>query len=362
MLKLFRRTAEGVNPDLEVGRFLTEKASFPHTPHVAGYIEYRPHRNAEGMTVAVLQGYRQNQGDAWRYTLDALGRYFEWVLAHPEVEVPPMPNLLDLSEKEPSTLAQETIGPYLMSARLLGQRTAELHLALASDQEDAAFVPEPFSLIYQRSLYHSMRSFTTQVMQLLRQRFRVLGEDLRADAQRVVDLEQEIIRRFGSLRQRRLSAMRIRCHGDYHLGQVLYTGDDFVIIDFEGEPARPLGERRLKRSPLRDVAGMIRSFHYATHAALQGQAPTVIRTEDLPLLEQWADFWYYWVSASFLGSYLEAISQSSLLPESREELKLLLDAYLLEKAVYEVVYELNNRPDWLVVPLQGILQLLDTET
>ena len=156
--------------------------------------------------------------------------------------------------------------------------------------------------------------------------------------------------------------MRIRCHGDYHLGQVLFTGSDFVIIDFEGEPARHLGERRIKHSPLRDVAGMIRSFHYAADVALRGQVSTVLRPEDMPVLKDWAKSWYLWVSAIFLKSYLEYMASIPVLPQNQEELKVVLDAYLLEKAMYEINYELNNRPDWVVLPLQGILHMVGVET
>ena len=153
--------------------------------------------------------------------------------------------------------------------------------------------------------------------------------------------------------------MRIRCHGDYHLGQVLYTGKDFVITDFEGEPARPLSERRLKKSPLQDIAGMIRSFHYAGHNALLRQIPlTPHPEENRPALQQWTQYWYVWVSTAFLASYLEAVKPGKLLPDEPEHLKTFLDAYLLEKGIYEIGYELNNRPDWLGVPLQGILDLM----
>ena len=159
---------------------------------------------------------------------------------------------------------------------------------------------------------------------------------------------------------RQIGGRRIRVHGDYHLGQVLFTGRDFVIIDFEGEPARPIGERRIKRSPLRDIAGMIRSFHYAAHSALLRQAPLAPRPEDdLPLLQHWAQYWYVWVSVTFLTAYLDIVTQVGLVPEHPEQLKVLLDAYILEKAVYEIGYELNNRPDWVKVPLQGIVQLLE---
>ncbi|MFC1927082.1 maltose alpha-D-glucosyltransferase [Chloroflexota bacterium] len=361
ILKLFRRLEEGINPELEIGRFLTEKTALPHISQVAGALEYH-RRKGKMITLATLQSFVPNEGDAWQYSLDFLNRYFKYVLAHPTVQVPPIPekHLLSLL-KEPPALAQETIGPYLVSSQLLGKRTAELHVALASAPDDPDFAPEPFSLIYQNSLHYAMRSFATQTLQLLRERLKELPEDLRENAQQVLDSEKSIMKRFELIRNRKISAARIRCHGDYHLGQVLYTGKDFVIIDFEGEPARSLSERRIKRSPLRDVAGMIRSFHYAAHSALLRQASLALRPEDLPALEHWAQFWYVWVSSSFLMSYLNDVEQTRLLPDDPEQLRILLDAYLLEKAVYEIGYELNNRPDWLKVTIQGILQLLKAE-
>jgi maltose alpha-D-glucosyltransferase/alpha-amylase len=361
-LKLFRRLEEGVSPELEIGRFLTEREPFPNAPPVAGTIEYQNRRKGEPITLGILHEYVPNEGDGWQYTLDSLGRYFEQVLAHPGVEAPlPVGNsLLDVSEESIPTIAEETIGPYLVSAQLLGQRTAELHLALASAVDEPNFVPEPFSVTYQRSLYHGMRGFAIQVLQLLHQRLRYLPDEVKVDAQKVFNLEDAIIGHFQDISKRKLTGMRIRCHGDYHLGQVLYTGNDFVIVDFEGEPARHLGERRIKRSPLRDVAGMLRSFHYAAFVGLRGQASTVLRPEDLPMLQEWARAWYLWVSASFLKSYLQLMEDTPILPQTREGIKVILDAYLLDKAIYEVNYELNNRPDWVGLPLQGILQVLET--
>jgi maltose alpha-D-glucosyltransferase/alpha-amylase len=305
-----------------------------------------------------------NEGDAWRHTLDSLERYFQYVLAHPEIEMPPIPRKHPVSLlKETPPLAREAIGPYLVSAQLLGQRTAELHLALASAPDDPDFAPEPFSSMYQTSLYQSMRSFTIRTLQLLRERLGDLPDELKQNAQQVLDLEKTIIERYQLIRNQKISAVRIRCHGDYHLGQLLYTGKDFVIIDFEGEPARSLSERRLKRSPLQDVAGLIRSFHYVAHSALLRQVPLTPHPEDyLPVLQHWARYWSVWVSVAFLTSYLDVVRQAHLLPEDPEHLKILLDAYVLEKAIYEIGYELNNRPDWVKVPLQGVLQMMETST
>ena len=164
---------------------------------------------------------------------------------------------------------------------------------------------------------------------------------------------------FGSLLKGKISATRIRCHGDYHLGQVLYTGKDFMILDFEGEPARPLSERRMKRSPFRDVAGMLRSFQYAAYARLYDEAQAgVLPPGALPALASWALDWERWVSAAFLRAYLDRAWGTSFVPPSRDEIAALMDIYLMEKAVYELAYELNNRPGWVRIPLQGIRQIL----
>jgi len=363
ILKLIRRLGEGVNPDLEIGRFLTEKG-FKHIPPVAGSIEYRKARQ-EPMTLGILQGFVPNQGDAWEYTLDVLRHYFERALVQrnrvEELVIPEKP-LLDMAQEEAPPMVFEVISPYLEMARLLGQRTAELHLSLASDSGHPRFAPEGFSTLYQRSLYQSMRALTGRICQLVRQRLKHLSEATLPDAQKTLELEAAILERFRAITERKITAQRIRCHGDYHLGQVLYTGKDFVIIDFEGEPARPISERRIKGSPLRDVAGMLRSFHYAAYSALFAQeAHGMISPGDFAYLESWATFWCIWVSANFLNAYLQVGGQGEFLPETREDLQLLLDVFLLEKAVYELGYEINNRPDWVKIPLQGIRQLLNKE-
>ncbi len=186
-------------------------------------------------------------------------------------------------------------------------------------------------------------------------------DETNQEIKQILKLKNKIIERYEFIRTQKISTVMMRCHGDYHLGQVLYTGDDFVIIDFEGEPARPLSERRAKRSPLQDVAGMLRSFHYASYSAMNRESLKKAGQEDARItLQPWAQYWYTWVSVAFLKSYLKHVRQAHLLPEQQDQLRLLLDAYLLEKATYEIGYELNNRPDWLKVPVRGILQLLET--
>jgi maltose alpha-D-glucosyltransferase / alpha-amylase len=363
ILKLFRRVAVGVNPDLELGRFLTERTSFTHIARVAGALEYHS-TTGEPTTVGILHGFVPNRGDAWAYTLEALDRSFAAARTQQSgghATVPPHP-LLTLAEEDIPPLVSEVIGPYVTSARLLGQRTAELHLALASDPGDPRFVPEPLAAPDQDALAQSIRGLTTEAFRLLRHRLAALPEVVRGDAHRVLALESEVLGSVQALSQRPLTALRIRTHGDYHLGQVLYTGDDFVITDFEGEPARPLSERQGKHSPLKDVAGMLRSFHYAAYAGLFNQEKAAFSSSEARTdLEPWAQVWYLWVSAAFVQTYLAYAGSAFLLPSIRDECQVLLDAYLLEKAVYELNYELNNRPDWVHIPLQGIRQLWETK-
>jgi maltose alpha-D-glucosyltransferase/alpha-amylase len=182
-----------------------------------------------------------------------------------------------------------------------------------------------------------------------------LPKAFREEAKEVLGAEKDILEREKRILDRKANAAKIRIHGDYHLGQVLYTGKDFVILDFEGEPARALSERKLKRSSLRDVTGMMRSFQYAAYSALWQPA---MRTEDVPFLERWADLWYREMSSVFLQSYLKTTADAIFVPQNPEDLQVLLEAYLLDKAVYEIGYELNNRPDWVVIPIRGIKHIL----
>ncbi len=357
MLKVFRRLEEGMNPELEVGRFLTEKTNFSQIAPLAGSLEYRRGKG-EPVTLAILQAYVPNQGDAWQYTLTTLAHFF----ASPDLvgTEPPAarPSLIEASRSEPGEVAVRTIGGYLESARLLGRRTAELHAALSSDPSDPAFAPERISPGDQRSIYQSLSGLSLRATDLLRTQLSRLPADAREEGRQVLDQETRIASILRSFLARRLNTARIRVHGDYHLGQVLYTGHDFVIIDFEGEPTRSLYERRLKRLAMRDVAGMLRSFSYASQAALRSPD---ITAERLPSLQAWARFWVDNVSAAFLRTYLATAGNASWVPQHAEDLELQLTTMLLEKALYELRYELNLRPDWVRIPLRGILDLVTAQ-
>jgi maltose alpha-D-glucosyltransferase/alpha-amylase len=266
--------------------------------------------------------------------------------------------LAEVAAQETPQPVRELMGPYLSSALLLGQRTGELHKSLASDVKDPAFAPEPFTALYRRSLYQSMRTLADQSLSLLEKRLPGLPEEIRPDGGKILKLESAILDRLKQILDKKMTGMRIRCHGDFHLGQVLFTGKDFVVIDFEGEPARSITERRLKRSPLRDVAAMLRSFNYAALSKLRNKS---VRPEDVAQLKPWARFWDFWVSVSYVKGYLDTTANASFLPKSQDELNLMLGVYVLEKAIYELAYELNNRPTWTDVPIAGILQIVKPE-
>ncbi len=363
-LKLYRKLEEGENPDIELTRFLSEKVGFPNVPPYAGQIEFRAGGPDQPTQVlAMLQNWVASEGDAWTLTIDAATRFLERVLAARPAsseEPPPLPTrLLESDLTSAPTLTQELIGGvYPSRAELLGRRTGEMHLALAGPlaAQDPAFVPEPFTMLYQRSLLQSIGTLTRRVFASLKRKSPSLAPTLQADANRLLDAQKTIIAQVDQVLRGRVPALKTRIHGDYHLGQVLFTGKDFAIIDFEGEPARSLGERKLKRSPLADVAGMLRSFHYAISSALLQKITAL--PEDAALLQAWAERWYVYVAGSFLRAYLTATVDAGFAPSDPVAFEGLLQAFLLEKAVYEVGYELNNRPDWVAIPIRGIFQVI----
>jgi maltose alpha-D-glucosyltransferase/alpha-amylase len=352
ILKFFRRLEEGVNPDLEMCGFLTEKAHYQHTPQLLGALEYRGARGLR-MTQGILQGFVPNLGDAWQYTMKCISNFYNEVgnssgegrIAEPQNEA-----------------ARTRIASFLESVGLLARRTAELHLALVSSTTatEPDFAPEPFDDNFQRSLEDTLLELTNRIFGQLRHAKDRVPENANPKVEKVLASEPEIIERFHATLSKPIRAVRTRIHGDYHLGQVLYTGADFVIIDFEGEPARPLSQRRLKRSPLQDVAGMLRSFHYAAHAPLLASTGSVnVDDSNMEKLNGWAEVWAKWVSDRYLDEYLKTARGAEFLPSSHTEIMSLLQLHVLEKAVYELGYELNNRPEWVAIPLEGISRTLE---
>lgn len=317
-LKLFRRLHEGINPDAEITRYLSERGHFAHVPAFGGELLLRL-AGSEAMPFGLMLGCVDNRGDAWAWALARLRAHF--------------------AGNDP-TANEETL------ARIgqLGQRTAELHRALAVPTDDEAFRPEPLSAGDFRDLSASVSTRLDALCRALEGRREPLAGEVLKHA-------GELRTRIAALAELSGGAVKTRHHGDYHLGQVLETGTDWVIIDFEGEPTRSLAERRAKRSPLRDVAGMLRSLHYAAHCGRPNAEP-----DTLAAAEKWADQ----ASGVFLERYFATAAGAAFLPAQTADRDALLAAYILEKALYEVDYELNNRPDWLPIPLRGVLRVLGT--
>jgi maltose alpha-D-glucosyltransferase/alpha-amylase len=353
VLKVFRRIEPAPNPEFEIGRFLTEH-HFTRTPSLVGAIEYR-RPGMEPGTLAVAQTLVKHQGSGWDYTIDELRRYYERVT--PRANRPGQEKLVPqapVAGAMPPPFFQAIEHWYLASAVTLGRRTGELHLTLASGTQPA-FAPEPLDRRALAATAGEMRAHADASLDVLAARLSTLNDASRASADALLSQRPAILSRFDALTATADAGMRIRIHGDYHLGQVLRTEEDFVILDFEGEPARPIAERRAKQSPLKDVAGMMRSFSYAAYAALF--AYTVHTPDSYAALEPWADAWRHWAAGAFWDGYTAAIDGSPLLPRDAAVRQALLSAFMLEKALYELRYELNHRPEWVRIPLVGIQQL-----
>ena len=347
IMKLYRRVLAGPNPDVEIGKYLTGQMHFDHVPPFAGSIEYST-EGSETATVAMLQGFVPNEGDGWKWHLEELERYYE------NSAPIPFPDGGDGEGWE--QLARDHAGISLDSAATLGRRTAELHMALATPTTDAAFAPEPLVPNDFQNLLADLRQQASRAFDALRDSLAKLPEETVELAGLVLARRRQILDRFRFTGAENLNAQRTRVHGDYHLGQVLRVRTDYVIIDFEGEPARPLAERRTKQSPLKDVAGMLRSFGYAANVSLMNY--TARRPDDLSRIEPWSRLWERAAVAEFLRAYREAAQNVTFLPSDAGAFRKLLDAYILDKALYELLYELNNRPTWVRIPLVGILSLL----
>jgi maltose alpha-D-glucosyltransferase/alpha-amylase len=363
LLKLFRRQEEGVNPDLEIRRFLTEKNYSQHVDLLAGALEYhRPDRGT--IAVGLLQTYAPDVRNFWEFTLDGLRDVFEQVLSHrddlPEIAVP-TETLLELQAMELPPLATQNFGSYLANIHALGESTADLHLTLASDEDYPNFAPEPFTSLYQRSVYQSARNLTGQTFRTLSQKLETFPDMMKPTAKGVEVQRDRILNHFQAILETKIMAKRIRIHGDFHLGQVLHTGLDFIIIDFEGDSTLPINERRIKRSPLRDVAEMLQSLGYAAETAYQREAESGMLTlEKLAYIQRWKQFWLRWASANFLKGYLGKAISGSFLPENPRELEALLKTCLLERIMASLARQLHKRDfDFGVnVALQEVLQTL----
>jgi maltose alpha-D-glucosyltransferase/alpha-amylase len=354
LLKIYRQLGAGENPELEMGRFLSTHCRPPCVPRVLAGIEYK---RGDGVThsMGIAHEYLHNDGDAWALALRQVENYFD-VVSGAEAFAKDDSGLEALIARAmgPGAAETGTAGDFVRSAEVLGRRTGELHLALAGESRDPAFVPEPLSAADRGALVGRARSMLDENLVALRAMREKLSAESGALADHILDPStlRAIATHFSRFQEGTGTVLKTRTHGDLHLGQVLVCADDFVIIDFEGEPARPLAERRSKSSPLRDVMSMLRSFDYAPEAVLR--APS----KRAPRREPWARLWTRNVSAAYLRAYLGTVGEAPFIPRSREELVTFLTFYQLEKVIYEIGYEVNNRPDWVAIPLRGLAGLL----
>jgi len=359
-LKIYRRIEEGIHPEVEIGAFLTDRG-FLHAPALTGSLEYHA-PGFEPTTIAAAFEFVHHQGDAWQHTLDSLGQFFENALTRREpdpVEPDGVHHSLELSEVEIPQAAHEMIGTYLDSARLIGRRTGELHLALASDPDAPDFAPEPFTDHYRLALQHSLLGLLGQTTQLLRLRLSGLTPSEQSDAQALLDQEDRMRAAIRLLCDRRIHSLRIRVHDDLHLKRLLHTEKDFIFVGFEGRVDRPLSERRIKRCPLRDVAALLMSLQCAADAVFGDLVPGVkTRPEIEPALESLAAYWFKWASATFLKGYRDVTAGKLLVAENDAALRSLLDIFLMERSLEDIRHTVAARPASIRSPLQTLLRVL----
>ena len=356
IMKLFRRLQAGINPDTEIGSYLTETTGFRNIPLFGGSIGYV--RGKSTYTLAMLQGLVSNEGDGWQWTLEELDRFYESVIGEvfPAAEMAQLPeDVISLSETVLPERVRDAVGVYLDAAGTLGRRTGELHLALGQSTGNSDFDPLAFTASDGAALKEQLTLNAGHALGVLRDYIGRLPDDAVEEAGLVLSRRRALQGKLAALEAVETGGMLTRIHGDYHLGQVLRTKSDFVILDFEGEPAKSLEERRSKQSPLKDVAGMLRSYSYAAFSSLSRLVSR--RPQDAEKLEPWARLWERAVSAEFLKAYREAVANSPIVPIQSVAFRSLLEAYILDKALYELVYEINNRPAWVRIPLHGILSL-----
>jgi maltose alpha-D-glucosyltransferase/alpha-amylase len=355
VITLFRRYEAGLNSDAEIGKYLTEEMHFDGILPFAGSMEYVP-EHAEAASLGLLQAYVPNEGDGWKWTVEELGRYYENCAAMPlpAQDTPgERADIFESSEQPTAALARDHLGIYLESAATLGRRTAQMHLALASPTTNPAFSPEPMTVEDLQSLVAELRERATHAFDVLKESLSRLPDDVVECAGLVLGRRRVILDYFKGLDWRRMRPLQTRIHGNYHLGNVLRAKTDYIIIDFEGKRASSPVQRRGKQTPIKDVAGMLRSFSYAVYATLMDY--TARRPEDLASLIPWARFWEHSVGGAFLRAYRETAGNGHYLPTDPHDFRQLLQTYLMDQALHELVYELENRPAWVRIPLEGIL-------
>lgn len=333
-MKIYRKLFLDTNPEVDMLRFLTQEGGFKNIPAYRGSLVWE-RKKTPPVTLALMMNKVDATTDNWSTTGDELNDFLHAFV-------------------NGSFSIHEFVFEHV---ELLARRTAQMHSALSVETGDKSFAPEKYSPAYRKWLFEHLRDLLNGRIEMLSSKRETLDDEARRMADVLIQKKDTILRFFEKIRKKPIKSLRTRIHGDYHLGQVLYTGTDFIIIDFEGEPESSIADRKIKHSPLKDVAGMIRSFHYAVSAKLFYSQET--KNMDLDRLQRAADRWYFLIRETFTETYLDELGSDQKLYAGKGEINFLFLLHLLEKAIYEVGYELNGRPDWLKIPLKGIEQVIN---
>ena len=360
-LKIYRKLFRDPNPDYELTHFLSEKTTFKNSPPFAGAITW--HRtNSYEVTLALMQGKIENKGDAWTYMLGEVQKFYEYVTEN-QIDIAKLDNVelykpikpSDLSELMANCIGENTI----KGVQKLALRTAEMHISLFKDKYTRKFVPKAFNTDYKAWLLNRLIYQFDRRYHLIDENIDKLSGESLEYAKEFLELKHIIKDKILNFHSSQLYSMRIRIHGDYHLGQVIMDDDDFYILDFEGEPESTIRDRKVKQPPIKDVAGLFRSYHYAVYA-------TIFNTDFKISLSQKEQFeagekYYAALCGLFLDTYLQTAFDQGLDIGYHKEIDFLLRYHILEKGIYELGYEMNSRPDWLIIPLKGVLQIIKDE-
>ncbi|GAA4413925.1 maltose alpha-D-glucosyltransferase [Nibrella viscosa] len=358
-LKIYRKVDRAINPDVELSRYLCEQASFPHTPRYFGSIEWRLPKDS--VQIGLIQELVENHGDGRSFMIERLNNYIERILARDREMLRPDERIGTLTDPTPFDDLPEHLRE-LLGAHAAGQawqmgiRLAELHRALAARTNHRDFTPEEFSLHYQRSLFSSMQAQVRESYELLSRNMTKLPDPIRQEVQAITNRKEDILNTLKRIYAKKLDVVKIRIHGNMRLQQVLFTGKDMTITNFGGDPTRPYSERRLKRSPLRDVAAMIRSFYQVAYDGLQ--ATHLVAQEDISTLLPFADLWAYHMSGFFMEGYLKTIQDDTLVPADKGEFQMMLDTYMLERAVNDLSRSLRSQPEQALAPIHIIQSII----
>lgn len=365
-LKLYRKVDLAINPDTELTRFLSEKAGYDYVPPLSGSIEMIV-TSGEPVLLGVMQEQIARHGDGKSYVLERINNYIERILARNTTELTLATNAVRGTLGKPVAFTDLPLETQILlgeraaeQTRLLGTRIGEMHLALAADQSNKDFAPEAFSLHYQRSLFSALQSLVRESYQTQRRNLQRLPDDIRNDVEQLLSRQEEVLTVLKRIYSKKLETSKTRIHGNLQLDKILLTGKDIAIQDFGGDSTKSYSERRLKRSPLRDVAAMIRSFYYVGYEGFL-RTNQVISEEAIQLLP-YATMWAHYMSGFFLVAYLETVQGASFIPPHPEDRQMMLETYLLERAIADLNDELSHRPDWVRVPLQIITSIIDPYT